>query len=207
MFNTWILSKYAVILRAIGLELYSWWSSGGALLERVKTTTVPTCKKSTPHSIQNHTALTLIVSNRCCHDRSISEPAAIKIIWLEIIAGGPVNGLPFASASELRKFIPLNFVLIIIITIISVQIFLSFVNILKGTSNVHFPQVNMILYGLAYLQSLFIKGFQNPAENISFFTLCYSNLPVSGSVCFSLTYAFILLSCECGITVGNLQLL
>ncbi len=57
-------------------------------------------------------------------------------------------GLPFASASELRKFIPLNFVLIIIITIISVQIFLSFVNILKGTSNVHFPQVNMILYGL-----------------------------------------------------------
>ncbi len=25
---------------------------------------------------------TLIVSNCCCHDRSISEPAAIKIIWL-----------------------------------------------------------------------------------------------------------------------------
>ncbi len=25
---------------------------------------------------------TLVVSNYCCHDRSISEPAAIKIIWL-----------------------------------------------------------------------------------------------------------------------------
>ncbi len=33
-------------------------------------------------SIQNHTAHTLIVINCCCHDRSISEPATIKIIWL-----------------------------------------------------------------------------------------------------------------------------
>ncbi len=39
-------------------------------------------KKSVPHSIQNHTAHTLIMSNCCCHDRSISESAAIKIIWL-----------------------------------------------------------------------------------------------------------------------------
>ncbi len=127
-----------------------WWSALGASENH----DVPTCKKSTPHSIQNHTALTLIVSNRCCHDRSISEPAAIKIIWLRARARNycwrAKYGLPFARASELRKFIPLNFVLIIVITIIKIQFifFLPFVNILKGTSNVHFPQVNMILYGL-----------------------------------------------------------
>ncbi len=76
MFNTWILSKYAVILKAIGLELYSWWSGGGALLEQVKITMFWLLK----NPIQNHTAHTLIVSNCCCHDGSISEPAAIKTL-------------------------------------------------------------------------------------------------------------------------------
>ncbi len=54
-----------------------WWSALGASENH----NVPTFKKSAPHYIQNHTAHTLIESNCCCHDRSISEPAAIKIIW------------------------------------------------------------------------------------------------------------------------------
>ncbi len=82
MFTTLILSKCGVILRAVGLELYSWWSGGGgALLEWVKTTTFQLLKNPllTPFRI---TPLILWLSNFCCHDRSISEPAAIKIIWL-----------------------------------------------------------------------------------------------------------------------------
>ncbi len=63
-------------------ELYSGWSGGGASENH----DAPTCKKSAPRSSQKHTALlraplrssTLIVSNCCCHDRSISEPATIK---------------------------------------------------------------------------------------------------------------------------------
>ncbi len=62
MFNMWILAKYRVILRAVGINCI--------------------------HSSQNHTAPlplhshTLIESNCCCHNESISEPATIKIIWL-----------------------------------------------------------------------------------------------------------------------------
>ncbi len=54
------------------------WSALGASEDH----DVLTFTKSAPHSIQSQTAHTLIVNNCFCHDRSISEPAAIKIIWL-----------------------------------------------------------------------------------------------------------------------------
>ncbi len=80
---TWILAKYEVILRVVGMNC----TRGGALLERVKTTALRLLKKKsllpfkiTPLLIRS--AHTLIVSNCCCHERSISEPAAIKIMWL-----------------------------------------------------------------------------------------------------------------------------
>ncbi len=53
MFNTWILAKY---ITGRWHELYSWWSGGGVLLERVKTTTLRLLKKYAPRSSQNHTA-------------------------------------------------------------------------------------------------------------------------------------------------------
>ncbi len=63
-----------------------WWSALGARENH----DVPTFKKFAPRFIQNHTAPlraplrshTLIVSNCCCHDGSISEPDIIKIMWL-----------------------------------------------------------------------------------------------------------------------------
>ncbi len=76
----WIFAKYTVILRAVCLELYSWWSSGGTFLERVKTTTFRLLINPllAPFRI---TLLILWLWVTSCHDRSISEPAAIKIIW------------------------------------------------------------------------------------------------------------------------------
>jgi len=66
MFNTWIQSTYAVILRVVGMNC----TRDGASEKR---------------DVLNHRIrpLILIVSNCCCHDRSISEPAAIKIIRLQ----------------------------------------------------------------------------------------------------------------------------
>ncbi len=86
MLNTWILSKYAVIAYygAVALVMERWWSALGP----DENHNAPTFKKSAPCSIQNRSAPlplsahTLIESTGCCHDRSISEPAAIKIIWL-----------------------------------------------------------------------------------------------------------------------------
>ncbi len=63
-------------------EMELWWSALGTSENH----DAQTFKKSAPRSSPNHTAPlrshTLIVSNRFCHDRFISEPAAIEIVWL-----------------------------------------------------------------------------------------------------------------------------
>ncbi len=87
MFSMWILAKYAVILRVVGMNC----TRDGAVVERsrnewkprrsdfkkIRSSLQSESHRSTP--LRSHT---LIVSNRFCHDRFISEPAAIKIIWL-----------------------------------------------------------------------------------------------------------------------------
>ncbi len=57
MFNMWILAKYAVILRAVGMNwsllvMERWWGALGASENHV----APTFKKYAPPSIQNYTA-------------------------------------------------------------------------------------------------------------------------------------------------------
>ncbi len=73
------------MLRAVGMNC----TRDGAVVERVKTTTLRLFKKTllAPVKITPLHSHTLIVSNCCCHDRFISEPAAMKIIWMR--ARGP----------------------------------------------------------------------------------------------------------------------
>ncbi len=76
----YILAKYAVTLRVVGMNCTWWWSALGASENHG----VQTFKKYIQITLLHSTlrSYTLIVSNCCCHDRSILEPAAIKIIQL-----------------------------------------------------------------------------------------------------------------------------
>ncbi len=76
------MQLYYGSLAWIVLVMERWWSALGTSENH----DAPTFKISAPPSSPNHTtplrSHTLIVSNCFCHDRFISEPAAIKIIWL-----------------------------------------------------------------------------------------------------------------------------
>ncbi len=66
MFNMWILAKYAVILRVVGMNC----TRDGASENH----DAPTFKKSTPRSSQNHTAsLTYSATNQMFRARFLKE--------------------------------------------------------------------------------------------------------------------------------------